>query len=599
MGGKQRWSQEEEAALQKGVSRHGAGKWRLIQKDRELGPLLISRSNVDLKDKWRNLTADQSSKSASKSRASGTGGGRGSKRSRRERRSETPPPRIAATTKRTAAAAAAAAAAVSTIPTVEQEDGSSGREDSRAPRRQRRKQSPKRHDRMAPAVAAAVLMTGSHATSSGGGSSGTRPPSTIKPEDMVVAAVISLGSAMCTQAAIIQWIQGQYHVGRDLERRLPKVLTELVSVGRLEQQGQRSARLFKMAPLKYYDQNGTSTAVSWRPARRTPPYVATGSLNQTAFEAAQAAAAAVAEAAEAGARADRLGEAAHLFELAAAQQAEQEQQQHSANTARAGAAQGGARASFDHSADGVSSPRNAPAAVGDTSHSSRQVCTLGGTSATQGPSSRQWLQHWQRYSIPGNMGSGQLPGQHGADGASAGSAGGRSPNNLAAAFSGKRQSTPSLIKRAPSDSILGMQPRRSLDIGLPVSGFEHNSPSISRDADLEARVSLPPSHAWHPQPSPLQPAGDMTAGRSSPNGLGGLIPSHQNLPVPWPLNVQIPALTQGLRTGSPLQPLGQMPGCRPKVAGAHSLLSPRLPLWQPHSNMASESSHSNANSEAQ
>ncbi|TVU35391.1 hypothetical protein EJB05_17278 [Eragrostis curvula] len=53
---KQKWTQEEEDALRRGVLKHGAGKWRTIQKDPEFSPTLSSRSNIDLKDKWRNLS---------------------------------------------------------------------------------------------------------------------------------------------------------------------------------------------------------------------------------------------------------------------------------------------------------------------------------------------------------------------------------------------------------------------------------------------------------------------------------------------------------------------------------------------------------------
>lgn len=49
--------------------RYEAGKWRYIQKDPELGPILKNRSNVDLKDKWRNLNMD-SGGSRRESRAS-------------------------------------------------------------------------------------------------------------------------------------------------------------------------------------------------------------------------------------------------------------------------------------------------------------------------------------------------------------------------------------------------------------------------------------------------------------------------------------------------------------------------------------------------
>ncbi|KAK6945972.1 SANT/Myb domain [Dillenia turbinata] len=53
---KQKWTQEEEAALKAGVVKHGAGKWRTILKDPEFSGVLYLRSNVDLKDKWRNLS---------------------------------------------------------------------------------------------------------------------------------------------------------------------------------------------------------------------------------------------------------------------------------------------------------------------------------------------------------------------------------------------------------------------------------------------------------------------------------------------------------------------------------------------------------------
>eukprot|EP00249_Psilotum_nudum_P015935 c25587_g1_i2 orf=567-1547(+) len=53
---KQKWTAEEEAALRAGVEKYGAGKWRNIQKDAEFGRCLSSRSNVDLKDKWRNMS---------------------------------------------------------------------------------------------------------------------------------------------------------------------------------------------------------------------------------------------------------------------------------------------------------------------------------------------------------------------------------------------------------------------------------------------------------------------------------------------------------------------------------------------------------------
>uniref|UniRef100_A0A2P2L4E1 MYB transcription factor n=1 Tax=Rhizophora mucronata TaxID=61149 RepID=A0A2P2L4E1_RHIMU len=53
---KQKWTAEEEEALRAGVAKHGPGKWKNIQKDPEFNPFLFSRSNIDLKDKWRNMS---------------------------------------------------------------------------------------------------------------------------------------------------------------------------------------------------------------------------------------------------------------------------------------------------------------------------------------------------------------------------------------------------------------------------------------------------------------------------------------------------------------------------------------------------------------
>ncbi|KAL9239230.1 hypothetical protein vseg_013570 [Gypsophila vaccaria] len=52
---KQKWTAEEEAALQAGVRKHGPGKWQTILKDPDFMHVLNARSNVDLKDKWRNI----------------------------------------------------------------------------------------------------------------------------------------------------------------------------------------------------------------------------------------------------------------------------------------------------------------------------------------------------------------------------------------------------------------------------------------------------------------------------------------------------------------------------------------------------------------
>jgi len=57
-----RWTPEEEKALREGVKRHGMGRWKYIKTDPEFSQCLTNRSNVDLKDKWRNILVAQGDK---------------------------------------------------------------------------------------------------------------------------------------------------------------------------------------------------------------------------------------------------------------------------------------------------------------------------------------------------------------------------------------------------------------------------------------------------------------------------------------------------------------------------------------------------------
>ncbi|EXB29696.1 Histone H1 [Morus notabilis] len=59
---KQKWTEEEEEALLAGVAKHGPGKWTIIIKDPDFAHFLTHRTNVDLKDKWRNLGPSISSR---------------------------------------------------------------------------------------------------------------------------------------------------------------------------------------------------------------------------------------------------------------------------------------------------------------------------------------------------------------------------------------------------------------------------------------------------------------------------------------------------------------------------------------------------------
>ncbi|KAJ6433315.1 hypothetical protein OIU84_017082 [Salix udensis] len=49
-----RWSQEEEDALRESVKKYGKGNWKLIWNSKR--SVFQERTEVDLKDKWRNMT---------------------------------------------------------------------------------------------------------------------------------------------------------------------------------------------------------------------------------------------------------------------------------------------------------------------------------------------------------------------------------------------------------------------------------------------------------------------------------------------------------------------------------------------------------------
>ncbi|CAM8978785.1 unnamed protein product [Rhodiola kirilowii] len=53
---KLKWTAEEEEALVAGIDKHGTGKWKNILLDTEFSSALKNRSNIDLKDKWRNMS---------------------------------------------------------------------------------------------------------------------------------------------------------------------------------------------------------------------------------------------------------------------------------------------------------------------------------------------------------------------------------------------------------------------------------------------------------------------------------------------------------------------------------------------------------------
>ncbi|KAL2462552.1 Telomere repeat-binding factor 5 [Forsythia ovata] len=66
---KVKWTSEEEEALKAGVVKHGTGKWKNILRDPQFAPYLTNRSNIDLKDKWRNMSISYGQCSREKSKA--------------------------------------------------------------------------------------------------------------------------------------------------------------------------------------------------------------------------------------------------------------------------------------------------------------------------------------------------------------------------------------------------------------------------------------------------------------------------------------------------------------------------------------------------
>ncbi|EOA38272.1 hypothetical protein CARUB_v10009763mg [Capsella rubella] len=52
---KNKWTPEEEEALVAGIAKYGPGKWSNIIEDPEFAPQLLERTNINLKDKWRNM----------------------------------------------------------------------------------------------------------------------------------------------------------------------------------------------------------------------------------------------------------------------------------------------------------------------------------------------------------------------------------------------------------------------------------------------------------------------------------------------------------------------------------------------------------------
>ncbi|KAK9820558.1 hypothetical protein WJX72_011639 [[Myrmecia] bisecta] len=284
---KQKWTEEEERALRRGVAKYGVGKWRLIQKDEQIGEILENRSNVDLKDKWRNLNMDSYTARTTDANGSAPSQREGSARRKRKKKG-VPIPMVTDDEDDDHSPDYAERAGPS---------GGSPPEGS-APKRARHSRKP-------------AHPTPAAAPSSGGGPPvplfSARPDAGLIPDDMVVAAIISLQEPGGSDAdAISDWIEGSYSVGATFRKTVKGTLRRMVESGRLA---------LAAGPPPLYRLAGVvrklteDDALEWPPDKE-PPDVD----DLTAKEAAAAAARAVREAEEAADLATQLMAAADQYE---------------------------------------------------------------------------------------------------------------------------------------------------------------------------------------------------------------------------------------------------------------------------------------------
>ncbi|KAK9908614.1 hypothetical protein WJX75_000498 [Coccomyxa subellipsoidea] len=306
---KQKWTEEEERALRIGVEKFGVGKWRLIQKDETLGPELVNRSNVDLKDKWRNLNMDMFGSRGDKrgSRAKARGKARPkpaaapapvletlekevlvNRQRKRKRRPERAPEANAPLPYRGSSGALRSLQEAALGPDM----------DERLPARRRRRK-PR-----------ALLDDEDDVEEDNGEEPSADPHSRTGPipDDMVVAAIISLQDPVGSHPEdISRWIESHYAVASSFKKTVRGTLRRMVDAGRLETVPNH-INLFRLGGV--VRQLSQEVGMEWP---RTKPG-STSLDSRTAVESAEAAAKAVAEAEEAAALATRLMAAASRYE---------------------------------------------------------------------------------------------------------------------------------------------------------------------------------------------------------------------------------------------------------------------------------------------
>ncbi|CAK0747488.1 hypothetical protein CVIRNUC_001769 [Coccomyxa viridis] len=328
---KQKWTDDEEKALRAGVDKYGVGKWRLIQKDEAFGPQLVTRSNVDLKDKWRNLNMDAF-------------GSRGDKRGSRTKHRAKQRHKAAATAAATLAPSAAQAAMATVL--------SAGPPEREIIARQRkRKRRPERatdgttylplRDSSGALRALQEAALGPDSAEALPRRRRRRKPAALRddddedeepeeeplqeddedglnnrsgptPDDMVVAAIISLQDPVGSHPDdIMHWIQDHYAVSAYVKRQIRSALQRMVDAGRLEAVPNH-ASLFRLGGV--IRQLSQEAGIEWPRIKPGTGLLDPRAGGQSAVEQAEAAAQAVAEAEEAAALATRLMDVANRYE---------------------------------------------------------------------------------------------------------------------------------------------------------------------------------------------------------------------------------------------------------------------------------------------
>ncbi|KAK9811062.1 hypothetical protein WJX73_010075 [Symbiochloris irregularis] len=282
---KQKWTPEEEQALRAGVARYGVGKWRLIQKDEEFTETLCNRSNVDLKDKWRNLNMEAGTSRGDRRTARSSEVRRESHRRKRKRRPERASEAVDPTPNGLHALHAAAM----------QPSGGGMTTRRRTHGYGTRRSEPADEDPDIDDVDEDPEDLEDPEDED------DEPTAVPLHEDIIVTAIIALRSPLGSHADdIVRWVEAHYGSAMQLRTSMKATLRNMVEAGRLERVPEQQ-NLYRLGGIMRQFEQDPDHAEA-RPARRAKRR----SDPQAQLQAAEVAAAAVREAEEAAAAACRL-----------------------------------------------------------------------------------------------------------------------------------------------------------------------------------------------------------------------------------------------------------------------------------------------------